>query len=78
MKKMNLSKKLSLNKETVAKLNNTEMSQINGGAVWKTWVLSRCITGPSGTAYSCPTYIGACTGTGTGAGGCDQASGTVG
>jgi len=73
MKKISLSKKLSLNKETVAKLNNTEMGSINGGAApekWKTWVISRCIAGPSGTAYSCPTYVGACTTGGTADNGC--------
>ena len=31
MKKINLKNKLSLNKETVAKLNQSQMSQVNGG-----------------------------------------------
>lgn len=31
MKKLNLQQKLSLNKETVTKLNDAQMSKINGG-----------------------------------------------
>ncbi len=32
MKKVKLSSKLSLNKETIATLNNSQMNQIHGGA----------------------------------------------
>ena len=33
MKKVNLGKRLSLNKETIAKLNDRQMQYINGGQV---------------------------------------------
>ena len=71
MKKINLERKLSLKKETITKLNKEELSYVRGGddpagaGVWKTWKLSRCMFGPSGTAWSSPTIATACTTGGT-------------
>ena len=41
MKKIQLNKKLQLNKETVANLNNDQMNNINGGGVFS-WFGATC------------------------------------
>jgi len=45
MKKLNFKKKLSLNKETVAKLNEDQMDQAKGG-----WFTQGCTDGCGGAA----------------------------
>jgi natural product precursor len=44
MKTKTFSKKLSLNKKTVADLNNREMQGVHGGATEKSVCITRCVT----------------------------------
>jgi hypothetical protein len=53
VKKIKFQKKLSLNKETVAKLNEEQMEQANGGASYYCQTAG-CAPPPS---YHCPTMI---------------------
>ncbi|MEI7597131.1 MAG: class I lanthipeptide [Bacteroidota bacterium] len=39
MKKIQLNKKLVLNKETIANLNNEQMTSIKGGLIWSDYCL---------------------------------------
>ena len=56
MKKMKFEKKLSLNKETVAKLNADEMSKVKGGEEAALSIIRKwCRTG-SGSIVCCPTF----------------------
>ena len=50
MKKIKLNKKLQLNKETIAKLNNDQMNGVKGGAS------ETCVT----NCGTCATYCGTC------------------
>jgi natural product precursor len=50
MKKSNLNKKLQFNKETVAKLNNDQMNNVNGGL--DTWTRALTCYGYACTGYT--------------------------
>jgi predicted metal-binding protein len=55
MKKVNLKNKLSLNKETVANLNNIQMNEVNGGQVPTKTCYTYCIgCAQTGSDTSCP------------------------
>jgi natural product precursor len=63
MKKLNLSGKLSLNKETIAKLTNQQMSEIEGGTTGRTCTVTcypNTTCSPPGTE-SCGCTVTACT-----------------
>ena len=63
MKKISLKNKLSLNKETIAKLNQSQMSQVNGGGSVDHISCSGCntvdFTCP--VTYTCPPASALCT-----------------
>jgi len=49
MKKKNFNKKLSLNKETMAVLNNDEMVNVQGGSSWAcVWLTANIVAGAIG------------------------------
>lgn len=50
MKKIKFEGKLTLNKETIAKLNDNQMSKVNGG--W-TWTLINCKSAQCPTLLTC-------------------------
>jgi natural product precursor len=54
MKKIRLEKKLSLNKETISKLNEDQLNNVKGGWAWS-WF---CKTDncPTKTEYGCATW----------------------
>ena len=55
MKTKKFSKKLSLNKATVADLNNSQMTAVQGGAPWTSLgILNKCYT-LCDTGVCCPT-----------------------
>ena len=56
MKKISLKNKLSLNKETVAKLNQSQMSQVNGGGSLNHISCSGCNT----VDFTCPPETDGC------------------
>jgi hypothetical protein len=56
MKKIKFEGKLSLNKETVSKLNEGQMNQINGGGTAWLWTLINCATKQVG----CPNSLQTC------------------
>jgi len=59
MKKIKFEKKLSLNKETVVKLNDGQMSQINGGGTilttWYNCPVKSATCATAGVSCACPT-----------------------
>lgn len=61
MKKIKLDGKLSLNKETVAKLNDDQMNEVKGGLLSIIWCKTRNCPAPSGMtdqACSCMSCSG--------------------
>jgi natural product precursor len=54
MKKAKFNGKISLNKETIANLNNENMNQIKGGAGWSGGCTDGCTTATSlGIFFNC-------------------------
>lgn len=56
MKKINLNKKLTLNKETVSNLNDSEMNSIRGGADERTVLSATCGSASETWGSSCDCY----------------------
>lgn len=59
MKTKTFNKRLSLSKETVVNLGQTEIKEIKGGAVYETWEQTYCIVCTANTCIRCPSA--ACT-----------------
>lgn len=65
MKKIKLDGKLSLNKETIAKLNDEQMSEVKGGEKTRSCETSQCPSTPAnpstcGTPESTCVYVDGC------------------